>query len=118
MKITIPFIRQEGLARIDTLALLEFTILSTKALKAFRAQGPIEVSVLNFFKQTLTKWLDKEGENIGDFNIGDYALYDKRFMADCRHEFLNQGIRSCKLVFCDEIDTDVRSFDESLIKRS
>jgi hypothetical protein len=114
MKIIIPFIRQD-IARIETLALLEFKIPTDEALKNFRAAGPLEVSVLNTFKRILSKWLKENYLDTKDFNIGDYSLCESTFIRDCRHELRKQGISSCKLIFCENIETDYQQFDEPII---
>jgi hypothetical protein len=113
-KITIPFIREEGLKGITTIAVVQFTL--TKKMTSEQA--------IKALTDCLTKWVKETDEghkawmrSTADFNIGDLALYQDTFKATIKHSTLTaKGIIDFEFLYFGELNNTV-NFDRVLVNQ-
>jgi hypothetical protein len=111
-KIVIPFIRQE-VTGVSAIALLEIT--TTRPIsKETAIKGLIKI---------INQWVrdTEEGKKAllhtnGDFNIGDYALYERSISDDIPHSmYTKQGIKNVEILYIDSVD-GAELYDRKLVE--
>jgi hypothetical protein len=100
-KMVVPFIRQE-VEGVSTIALLQFTVTRKLSQKA----------LMNAYTRLITRWIKDtvEGRKAleysnGNFNVGDYALYEHTIHGHLPHAALKrEGIVDIEILYNGETD--------------
>jgi hypothetical protein len=110
-KTIIPFIRQE-VDGVKTIAIVEFTT----------SQKQSQRSLIRSLTEIITYWTKETDEgkkvlanNNGDFNIGDYALYEVQIHDRTPHSVYTQhSIQDIKILYNGEV-TGSELYDRVLV---
>ena len=110
--VVIPFIREEGMKGITTIALMSFK-LNKKMTKN---------QIIKALTSLITRWIKNTEhghkawkETCGDFNVGDLAMYYDTFLQDTPHALLTRlGIHDMQMIDCGD-DVGYESFDKILV---
>ena len=111
-KMVVPFIRQE-VNGVSTIAILE--VVTTKKMS--------QINLMLALTKIITHWVKNTDEGIaaladcnGDFNIGDYALYESRIHDQTPHSiYTKNGIQDIKILFNGEVD-GAELYDRKLVE--